>query len=130
MEILGFDHVSIRVADLERTRDFYTRVIGLTVGPRPALPFEGYWFYCGAKPVIHTLAPDYSQGAGAGSDSGNFDHVSFSIPDFDAARLHLRGLGVPFEEQYLENVGIGVIFIKDPNNVTVELNYRDRSKAQ
>ncbi|NBY16471.1 MAG: glyoxalase, partial [Betaproteobacteria bacterium] len=36
---LTLNHFSIRTMDLDRTRDFYERVLGLTVGPRPDFPF-------------------------------------------------------------------------------------------
>jgi catechol 2,3-dioxygenase-like lactoylglutathione lyase family enzyme len=35
-------HYSIRTADLEMSRAFYTDVLGLRVGTRPAFEFPGY----------------------------------------------------------------------------------------
>ena len=45
MEIKRIDHYSIRTLDVEASRKFYTEIIGLTVGPRPAFPFPGFWLY-------------------------------------------------------------------------------------
>ena len=36
MGVEAFQHVNTRSADVERTREFYETVIGLTVGPLPA----------------------------------------------------------------------------------------------
>ena len=43
----GFEHFKmhdfLRANDLEATKDFYCRVLGFEVMPRPNFPFPGYW---------------------------------------------------------------------------------------
>jgi len=36
---LALNHFSIRTTDMDATRVFYEKVLGLTVGPRPPFPF-------------------------------------------------------------------------------------------
>jgi catechol 2,3-dioxygenase-like lactoylglutathione lyase family enzyme len=55
MPAQSLNHYTIRVRDLEETKDFYCNVVGLTVGERPPLPFPGYWLYCGGVPVVHLV---------------------------------------------------------------------------
>ncbi|HUB43883.1 MAG TPA: VOC family protein, partial [Acetobacteraceae bacterium] len=55
MPAQSLNHYTIRVRDLEATKDFYTDVVGLTVGDRPPLNFPGYWLYCGSVPTVHLI---------------------------------------------------------------------------
>ena len=57
MALNGLNHYTIRPADLERTKDFYTEVLGLEIGYRPPLGFDGYWLYCGGQPTVHLIGP-------------------------------------------------------------------------
>ncbi len=45
--IVLVQHEGIPTRDAERSRDFYTRVLGLHVLPRPNLPHPGYWLGSG-----------------------------------------------------------------------------------
>ena len=44
MPLKTFEHVLILANDLEKTKDFYVDLLGLTNGYRPDFPFPGYWF--------------------------------------------------------------------------------------
>jgi catechol 2,3-dioxygenase-like lactoylglutathione lyase family enzyme len=43
MPVDRFQHINIRAADVERTRDFYVRALDLRVGDRPPFASTGYW---------------------------------------------------------------------------------------
>ena len=47
------EHVLVLCDDVERTREFYCDVVGLTIGDRPALEFPGHWLYAGDTPCVH-----------------------------------------------------------------------------
>jgi catechol 2,3-dioxygenase-like lactoylglutathione lyase family enzyme len=53
MPLTKMEHFLVLTADLDATRDFYCRVLGMREGPRPPLGFPGYWLYLGDTPVIH-----------------------------------------------------------------------------
>src|SRR5580698_3593363 len=55
MPAQSLNHYTIRVRDLESTKNFYTDVVGLKVGDRPPLAFPGYWLYCGDVPTVHLI---------------------------------------------------------------------------
>ena len=55
MPAQSLNHYTIKVRDLERTKDFYQDIVGLSVGERPPLPFPGYWLYCGNVPTVHLI---------------------------------------------------------------------------
>jgi catechol 2,3-dioxygenase-like lactoylglutathione lyase family enzyme len=123
MALTQLNHVTVRTKDLEKTRDFYRDVLGLREGFRPPLSFHGYWLYCGDQAVVHLVPPHGSIGAGASEDTGNFDHVAFLADDFDGTRERFRQLDLKFRQQELPNARLRQLFVQDPNNVTIELNF-------
>ena len=142
---LTLNHFSIRTLDLEATRVFYERVLGLTVGPRPPFPFPGLWMYSGdhgdvGNAVVHIIGMDPNDPEGlkrylgdrdASSlhGSGAVDHVAFFADGLAAMLERLRGLGVPVRERTVPAIGLHQLFLDDPNGVVVELNYPAAEKA-
>lgn len=136
---LTLNHFSVRTLKLEATRDFYERVLGLTVGPRPAFPFPGAWMYRGdhadvANAVVHLIGidPDDQQGlkaylgdrdAASLQGTGAVDHVAFFATGLSAMLSHLSRHGVPVRERTVPDIGLHQLFLEDPNGVVVELNY-------
>ena len=120
MALVAFQHVNTRSADVERTKDFYVR-LGLRVGARPPFPSRGYWLYLGDQPVLHLVQRPGDQPHHAGS--GNVDHIAFAASDLEATRRALAADGVPFREAVVPRDGTIQIFVRDPDGVTVELNF-------
>jgi len=120
--ITGLHHYTLRCseAELEPLQDFYTRHLGLVVGPRPDLPAPGYWLYLGGRPVIHlyAIAPEptpYLQGP--------LDHVALHAHDLEGTRAYLRAQGLPFEEAPVPGWPIHQIFLHDPLGLKIELSF-------
>ena len=72
------NHINIRTADLEATRDFYAEVFGLEEGFRPPFPTPGYWMYAGDQPIVHISPCDPESPARTNPDGmGNgLDHFA------------------------------------------------------
>jgi catechol 2,3-dioxygenase-like lactoylglutathione lyase family enzyme len=126
MAILDLDHINIRTTELEKTRIFFTDVLGLTVGWRPDFPFSGTWLYAGEKDVVHLVGVSK---AGAASRGSALDHFAFTIDDFEDARRRLDGAGLSYEETAAPNGGIRQFFVTELNGVTIELNCRSQAAA-
>jgi len=124
MPVGGFQHINIRSVDVERTRDFYERIIGLRVGDRPPFPSTGYWLYLGDQPIVHLV--QRSPGDAAADGTGNLDHVAFSGVDPEATRAALNAAGIPFREATVPRDGSLQIFVFDPDGVKLELNFEAR----
>ena len=123
MPLTQLNHVTVRTGDLEGTRDFYSEVLGLREGPRPPLSFPGYWLYCGEQAVVHLVPHSGAIGAGPGDATGNFDHVAFTADDFDGMRARFQRLGLTFRENEVPGIQLKQLFVKDPNQVMIELNF-------
>ncbi|HZL59215.1 MAG TPA: VOC family protein [Stellaceae bacterium] len=124
MPLTQLNHVTVRTQDMEGTKDFYEKVLGLKAGWRPPLAFPGYWLYCGEQPVVHLVPDSGAIGAGAnGEHTGNFDHVAFLGQDFGKMRRHFMSLGIRFEDRDPPGAGVQQIFFPDPNGVMIEINF-------
>ena len=127
MPVEQLEHFTVRCTDLDVTRDFYTHILGLTVGPRPDFPFKGHWLYCGGSPVVHLVDRKESEsrhGVRSGADTGALDHVAFRGVDIEAMRATLRAANIAFRETGVPGGRLRQIFLPDPDGVLVELNFR------
>ena len=133
MTVQALEHVTIRCANLKRTRDFYVELMGLAEGDRPAFPFRGYWLYLAGIPVVHLVEASDSAGAWgrdivipkAEDGTGSFDHVAFRGDDFGAMRERLKTAGVTFKERVVPGGRLSQLFVPDPEGVLVEINFRN-----
>jgi catechol 2,3-dioxygenase-like lactoylglutathione lyase family enzyme len=134
MALERLDHYSIRTAKLDETRDFYTSVLGLSVGPRPDFPFPGVWLYQKDRAVVHVIGIDPNDTAGllqylGGSDAGDaigtgsLDHVAFVATGLSDMQSRLQRDKIPHKERKVPGLGLHQVFVEDPNGVTIELNY-------
>lgn len=115
----GLDHVNINTDRLEETCRFFVDVLGFTIGPRPDFGgFPGYWLEYGGRDIIHLQSFNPTPG------TGTLDHFALAVEDHDAMRAHLKKLDIPFNEFELPDGSRKQILVKDPNGVTVELNWR------
>lgn len=136
---LTLNHYSIRTADLDACRRFYTEVLGLAVGPRPEFPFPGLWMYEGdttlwANAVVHIIGIDRNNPKGlqdylgdrdeaALKGTGVVDHVAFFATGLVPMRERLKGFGIDARERTVPSLGLQQLFLNDPNGVVIELNY-------
>ena len=136
MPLNRLDHFSIRTVKLEETRQFYENVIGLKVGDRPPLPFPGYWLYLGDDAVIHLVGIDEDNPDGLNNYLGEIDvnqlsgggavyHLAFRASNVQNLVNKLKIKKVPYRERVVQEMNLYQLFVEDPNNITLELNYRD-----
>lgn len=133
MGVLALEHVTIRCAQLQRTRDFYVKILGLSDGARPDFPFRGHWLYLGGVPVVHLVEAADKAGAGKreivipspADGTGSFDHVAFTGDDFQAMKDKLARAGLTYRERVVPGGARAQLFVPDPEGVMVELNFRN-----
>lgn len=123
MPVDALQHINIRATDVERTRDFYVRVLGLRVGDRPPFTSTGYWLYLGTEPVIHLVQRTPEEQASA-ANTGAIDHIAFRGIDLDATRRALADEGFAFREASVPRDNSVQLFVRDPDGVSIELNFQ------
>lgn len=133
MPLSGLQHILVQTADLEATKDWYVRVLGLEVGPHPDFKFPVYWLYLDGKDVLHltsggkTVSENRKAYLGQQSDatygSGVVDHVAFRATGLAEVIAHLEAEGIEFTRRQASNEASFQLFLIDPNGLKVELNF-------
>ena len=124
MATLGLNHFNLR-ADrklLEKLREFYCDVVGLTVGVRPPFKFSGYWLYAGEQPVVH-LAEAAAGDVRATGTATTFDHVAFNCTNLAEFEGRLARLGIAYRMNRVPHTNQVQLFVRDPAGNGVELNF-------
>jgi catechol 2,3-dioxygenase-like lactoylglutathione lyase family enzyme len=124
MPVTGLDHINFHghPALLDRMRDFYRDVVGLSEGPRPAFSRYGHWLYAGNLPVVHLI--DLKDGERRDLKAVNsFDHIAFAATDAAGFVARLTALGVPYRVTSLPGMPVRQIFLQDPAGHRVELQF-------
>ena len=104
ISIKGIDHVAINVRDIERSVEFYTKVIGLKITERePSKPGVEYFLDCGPSLIGIIQANDMSISHQFEHEGLGANHFSFRIhsKDFDAIikRLEENYVAIEFAKK-------------------------------
>ena len=119
--IKDLDHWAITTSDERRCIAFYEGILGLKVGPRPKLTFQGVWFYSSDKPIVHVI----SGRAVDPGQTGAFDHIAFAMEGSHTdMEKRLRDSGIEFQSRLIERTGVYQIACKDPDGCGIELNFQ------
>ena len=132
MPLTELNHYFVRANDLERTKDFYVNVLGFEVMPRPDFPFPGYWLGINGKIQVH-MGPAgipnqemYYLGTpknAAADHAGVVDHIAFLASEPEEFVKRFKKLGLSYRPRSLPESELFQLFIKDPNGLTIELNF-------
>lgn len=138
MPLQKLAHFSVRTADLESSKKFYTEILGFHVGFRPAFPFPGIWLYQGGDEsefgVVHLIGIDKNDADGLNAYLGDkedgalhgsaaVDHIAFIASDLADMHRRLHQSGLPYRERTVPGLGLHQLFVEDPSGVTIELNF-------
>lgn len=135
LEIDTLHHVSVPSSDIDRSKRFYSGVLGLKEVARPPFPFPGAWYQVGDR-TLHLIVGERSTfREGKGIDSHDV-HVAIRVKSYGRAIQHLASLGyVPLDPQAPDQdpfktmrinpsgtAGFPQIYILDPDRNVVEIN--------
>jgi hypothetical protein len=59
--------------------------------------------------------------------SGRLDHIAFRCSDPDSLKARLRANDIAYQETAIPNFGLLQIFVRDPNGLQLELNFRNEA---
>ncbi len=143
-----FNHTMLRVKDITKSLDFYTRVLGFSLVEKrdfPEAEFSLYFLALVDKAQIPTDAakrtewmksipgilelthnhgtendPEFAYHNG-NTDPRGFGHICISVPDIRAACERFEALGVAFQKRLSDGRMKHLAFIKDPDEYWVEI---------
>ncbi|KER68476.1 glyoxalase [Burkholderia cepacia] len=137
MAITKLAHYSIRTTDLEKSRQFYTQVLGFREGFRPPFNFPGVWLYNGDDEsefgVVHIIGIDPNDPEGLiaylgdkdlpQTGTGTVDHIAFLATGLEQFWAKLRDAGYAWRDRTVPSLGLHQVFVEDPSGVTIEVNF-------
>ena len=122
-------HTMLRVGDLQRSIDFYTRILGMQLLRKSENPeykytlaFVGY----GTNPDHAELELTYNWGTDKYDIGTAFGHVALGVADVAAACERIRGAGgnVTREAGPVKGGTTIIAFVTDPDGYKIELIQR------
>jgi len=143
-----FNHTMLRVKDITKSLDFYTRVLGFSLVEKRDFPEAEFSLYFLAlvdksqipaddaartewmKSIPGILELTHNHGTENDADfayhNGNTDprgfvHICISVPDIVAACARFEELGCDFQKRLTDGRMKSLAFIKDPDGYWVEI---------
>ena len=127
---MRFLHTMLRVGDLQRSIDFYTRVMGmklLRTTDRPeqkySLAFVGY----ASNPDQAELELTYNYGVDKYEMGSAYGHIALGVDDIYATceKIRAHGGAITREPGPVKGGDTLIAFITDPDGYKIELIQRD-----
>jgi catechol 2,3-dioxygenase-like lactoylglutathione lyase family enzyme len=128
--IESIHHVSIPITNLERSRQFYSEVLGLAEISRPPFDFDGVWYQVGDR-QLHLIVHDESTFRENKPVDSRDIHFAIRVKSYRETRDFLRSKGFLPEaddefKKMKENpqsiTGWPQLYIMDPDRNVIELN--------
>jgi catechol 2,3-dioxygenase-like lactoylglutathione lyase family enzyme len=130
MAALRLDHVNIRTARVAESIAFYGDALGLRIEPPPMsqdFSMGAYAYDENGIAIVHLIAAnDEAESAkivrGA-AQFGMIDHFALRCDTLDTYVDRLTRSGIAFERLDIPQIGMHLLFVRDPNGVLVELGF-------
>ncbi|NMZ97689.1 lactoylglutathione lyase [Pseudomonas lundensis] len=143
-----FNHTMLRVKDIEKSLDFYTRVLGFSLVEKRDFPEAAFSLYfltlvdkaqipaddaartVWMKSIPGILELTHNHGSetddsvvyhNGNTDPRGFGHICVSVPDIVAACERFEALNVDFQKRLSDGRMKSLAFIKDPDGYWVEI---------
>ncbi len=122
-------HTMLRVGNLQRSIDFYTQVLGMTLtrtsenpSQKYSLAFVGY----GPNPEHAEIELTYNWGTESYDMGTAFGHIALGVPDAYAAcdKIKAAGGNVTREAGPVKDGTTVIAFVTDPDGYKIELIQR------
>ena len=125
---MNFLHTMLRVGDMPRSVDFYTRVLGMRVLRTRDVPEHKYsltflGFGEGNADGGAELELTYNYGVSSYELGTAFGHLALGVPDVAAACERIRGAGgkVVRDAGPVKGGSTVIAFVEDPDGYKIEL---------
>ena len=117
LTIKAFNHVALQVSDIDRSVEFYAKVLDLLEIPIPAFDYPVRWFSLGANLELHLIGRE-ENGASTGI-RGN--HFCLEVTDILQAERYIKDSGIEYMPIKLRPDGVKQLFLTDPDGHYIEL---------
>ena len=121
MKIEGMNHFTVLSSDLEKTKAFYIRILGLHEGYRPPMGSAGAWLYADNQKhsILHVMAerpmPENAPGV--------IDHMAFTATNLQSTIDTLKQQRIHYTLNRMKELGVWQLFFHDPDGAKIELDF-------
>src|ERR1700704_2573119 len=134
MPLSHIEHFLVASDDIDATRDWYARVLGMKPGAHPDFGFPVHWMYSGDTDIVH-IGPSAKQAGeiqkkflgrtsrNTGEGTGAIDHIAFRATGLRGMLEHLKKEKISFTQRRANGQALFQLFLYDPNGIQIELNY-------
>ncbi len=130
MQVNALDHFNLITERMDETAGFYAAVLGLERrdGPPPLPPHLIQWMYDQTgRAVVHINHTDcpraFDREVNTGEPTGAIHHVAFACTGLTELLARLEARGLAHHINTIASIGLTQVFVTDPNNVVLELNF-------
>jgi catechol 2,3-dioxygenase-like lactoylglutathione lyase family enzyme len=140
MPLSHIEHFLVAADDIDATRDWYARVLGMRSGPHPEFSFPVHWMYLGDADVVH-IGPSAKNASenqkkylgrtsqASAQGTGAVDHIAFRATGLRDMIAHLQKEKIDFQQRRANGQALFQLFFLDPNGIKIELNF-DAAEAE
>ncbi|MFV0601142.1 MAG: lactoylglutathione lyase [Brachymonas sp.] len=119
-------HTMLRVGDLQRSIDFYTRVLGmrlLRTSDNPQYQYTLAFLGFGSNPEHAEIELTYNYGVDRYEMGTAYGHLAIAVPDAAAAVERIRAAGgvITREAGPVKGGSTVIAFVQDPDGYKIEL---------
>jgi len=127
---MRFLHTMLRVGNLQRSIDFYTQVLGMTLlrtSENPEYKYTLAFVGFGSNPEQAELELTYNWGVEGYELGTAYGHIALGVPDAAAAcaRIKASGGNITREAGPVKGGTTVIAFVTDPDGYKIELIERD-----
>ncbi len=127
-------HTMLRVGDLQRSTDFYTRVMGMRLLRTTDRPDQGYslaFVGYGGESTDAVLELTWNHGVERYDLGTAYGHIAIEVPDAAEACERIRASGgkVVREAGPVKGGSTIIAFVEDPDGYRIELIERSGTRA-
>jgi len=129
MRVDALDHVNIITSDVDSSARFYAELFGLEPrdGPPPLTHENARWMYDDAgRAILHINSlecPRHYDREVRPGPTGALHHLALRCSGYEELRARLKSRGLEHRLNEVTAIGLKQIFVLDPNQVLLELNF-------
>lgn len=120
-----FDHSTVYVRDLQKSADFYEKVLGLERIAEPFKDGRHVWFRIGPHDQLHVVS-----GATEAMKHDVNVHLAFRVVSFDDFISHLNQMAIKYRKSIRDEDkgtstrpdGVRQVYFQDPDGYWIEVN--------
>lgn len=129
MKIVNIDHINIIGPQslIDEVSDFYTNVLGLVKGKRPAFSRSGYWLYASESPIVHLTVDSIET---ENIENRHLNHIAYRTEGLSEYIQRLDSFAIKYHKTILNELNQTQLFFSDPAGNGIELNFQDEVEIE